>query len=595
MLYPQSNPKRHVMDLNGIWRFRADDGSGLANNIFEHKLIDTIPMPVPASYNDLTEDLRLRDHVGGVWYERTFFVPEDWKDRRIVLRFGSVTHHGKVWINGRDVMEHSGGYTPFEGDIAPFVHFDRENRVTVLVNNELDMTTIPVGEIEIRTNKNGQEVKRQNYFHDFYNYSGIHRPVQLYTTAKEYVRDISIRTDLENTAGIVHYEVEAEGASEVRVYVIDEDHNVVCEASGFSGTLRIEDPLLWNPGASYLYTLRVHALDAEGRICDMYDETFGIRTVKVEGNRFLINGKPFYFKGFGKHEDADIFGKGLNDALNVKDFSLMKWIGANSFRTSHYPYSEEIMRMADREGIVVVDETPAVGLHLTITGTEIKRNSWETVQCQESHKEAIKELIQRDKNHPCVVMWVVANEPAGEEEGAYEYFKPLVELTRQLDPTRPVTIVSFMANTPKVCKLHTLSDVLCLNRYYGWYVNGGDLETAEEQLRMELQEWRDTTGKPVFLTEFGADTIQGLTSTVPTMWTEEYQCEFLKAYHRVFDELDFVIGEHVWNFADFATKQGITRVDGNKKGVFTRDRRPKQAAFLLRERYTRIEDFHYKK
>ncbi|TXK83952.1 glycoside hydrolase family 2 TIM barrel-domain containing protein [Paenibacillus sp. N3.4] len=252
--------------------------------------------------------------------------------------------------------------------------------------------------------------------------------------------------------------------------------------------------------------------------------------------------------------------------------------------------------LADREGIVVVDEVAAVGLHVTLGGfmSSRKRNTWETVQSQESHKEAIKELIGRDKNHPCVVMWVVTNEPAGEEEGAYEYFKPLVELTKELDPTRPLTIVSFMAATPKACKIHTLSDVICLNRYYGWYVNSGDLEIAGIELKKELLEWRETSEKPVFLTEFGADTMHGLTSSLPTMWTEEFQCEFLKTYHQVFDDLDFVIGEHVWNFADFATKQGIMRVEGNKKGVFTRDRKPKKAAYLLRERYQNINNYNYK-
>ncbi|RKP58164.1 beta-glucuronidase [Cohnella endophytica] len=597
MLYPQNNTKREVIELNGMWNFKVEEPSHSQNDWFSGKLQDTIPMPVPASYNDLVEDLKVKEHVGNVWYERDFYVPEAWIGKRIVLRFGSVTHYGKVWVNGQEVMEHRGGYTPFEEDIASYVQFDRKNRLTVRVNNELDLTTIPIGEVEIRTNLAGEPIKKQSYFHDFFNYSGIHRPVKIYATAKQFVKDITIRTDLSDQTGLVNYEVEVEDSPNIQVFILDEDENIVGVASGLNGVISIEQPELWEPGAAYLYTLRVNVQDSEGKIVDTYDESFGIRTVKVEGNQFLINGKPFYFKGFGKHEDAEFHGKGLDEALNAKDFSLMKWIGANSFRTSHYPYSEEIMRLADREGIVVIDEVAAVGLHLTLGGfmSPHKRNTWQTVQCQEAHKEAIKELIRRDKNHACVVMWVVANEPAGEEEGAYEYFKPLVDLTRELDPTRPLTIVSFMAATPKICKLHTLSDVLCHNRYYGWYVHGGDLETAGQELRKEMLEWWETSRKPVILTEFGADTMHGISSTVPAMWTEEYQCDYLAAYHRVFDELDFVIGEHVWNFADFATKQGIMRVDGNKKGVFTRDRRPKKAAHMLRERYQKIENYFYKK
>lgn len=596
MLYPQSNLKRDLMELNGIWSFKLDDGSGVSNKVYEQKLTNPMLMPVPASYNDLTENAEVRDHVGDVWYEREFYVSEGWVGKRIVLRFGSVTHYGRVWVNGREVMEHHGGYTPFEADIAPYVRYDSKNRVTVLVNNVLDFTTIPIGEVMSRKDFSGKEIRKQEYFHDFFNYSGIHRPVRIYTTNQQYVKDITIRTELHGDEGWVHYEVETEGSANVKITVLDESDRIVAGVIGESGVARIHHPTLWEPGAAYLYTLQVDVFDENQILVDTYQEPFGIRTVKVEGKQFLINGKPFYFKGFGKHEDAEIHGKGLDEALNVKDFSLMKWIGANSFRTSHYPYSEEIMRLADREGIVVVDEVAAVGLHLSLGAyaSANKRNTWQTVRSQESHKQAIKELIGRDKNHPSVVMWVIANEPAGEEEGAYEYFKPLADLTRELDPTRPLTIVNYYTATPETCKIHMLSDVLCLNRYVGWYAFGNDLETAGKVLHHELLAWWKLTGKPVFLTEFGADTIQGLTSTMPLMWSEEYQCEFLSTYHQVMDNLDFVVGEHVWNFADFATKQGIVRVDGNKKGVFTRDRRPKKAAHLLKGRYQKISNYFYK-
>jgi beta-glucuronidase len=587
MLYPQSNLKRELIDLNGIWNFKLDNRNVDINEAPVKKLEDTIVMPVPASYNDLSEDIKVRNHVGKVWYEREFYVPEHWNGKRIVLRFGSVTHYGKVWVNGQYVMEHSGGYTPFEGDISSYVNFDKKNRVTVVVDNILDFSTTPIGKME---------GKNLDYYFDFFNYSGIHRPVKIYTTSKEYIEDITITTDVKNEIGIVNYNVETIGPDNVKVSIIDEDGSVVALSSaGIKGSLELANPKLWQPGNAYLYTLHVELTDSKGTVLDVYEEEFGIRTVEVKGKDFLINGKPFYFKGFGKHEDIDINGRGFNEVANIKDFSLMKWIGANSFRTSHYPYSEEMMRLADREGIVVIDETAAVGLHINLMGAIMgggaKRTTWEQVQTQESHAQAIKELIKRDKNHPSVVMWSIANEPAGDEEGAYEYFKPLADLTKELDPTRPLTIVSFQTATPSRDLIHSLCDVFCLNRYYGWYTQSGDLEAAEEVLRGELKEWWETSQKPIILTEFGTDTLHGLTATVPVMWTEEYQIEFLKMYHKVFDELDHVIGEHVWNFADFATKEGIIRVGGNKKGVFTRDRKPKKSAYLLRERYNKLPDF----
>ena len=130
-----------------------------------------------------------------------------------------------------------------------------------------------------------------------------------------------------------------------------------------------------------------------------------------------------------------------------------------------------------------------------------------------------------------------------------------------------------------------LVDVLCLNRYYGWYWNSGDLIAAEQGLEAELRIWAAKYGKPIIVSEYGADTMPGLHAAVPSMWTEEYQAALLEMHHRVFDRIDAVIGEHVWNFADFATGQGVMRVGGNRKGIFTRDRQPKAAAYTLRARW----------
>ena len=215
---------------------------------------------------------------------------------------------------------------------------------------------------------------------------------------------------------------------------------------------------------------------------------------------------------------------------------------------------------------------------------------------KEHHTQVIRELIARDKNHPCVVMWSIANEPASEEEGAYEYFQPLVQLARELDPQkRPVTIVIHLMATPDTNNVSDLVDVLALNRYYGWYIQGGQLEVAKALLRAELTRWNQVQpGKPMMFTEYGADTIAGFHDTTPVMFSEEYQVACLKANHEVTDEFPTFIGEQVWNFADFQTSQGIMRVQGNKKGVFSRERKPKMAAHYLRERWMAIPDVGYK-
>lgn len=244
---------------------------------------------------------------------------------------------------------------------------------------------------------------------------------------------------------------------------------------------------------------------------------------------------------------------------------------------------------------LVIDETPAVGLNLAIASGlfgGVKTPTWSADTCndqtREAHAQSIRELIARDKNHPCVVLWSIANEPSSSEEGAREYFEPLVKVTREADPSRPVCFVNVMFAKFNDCLISDLFDVLCLNRYYGWYISQGDLKTAEIQLEEELRGWEKKYTKPMIMTEYGADTMAGLHSLHNLPWSEEFQVQFYEMYHRVHDRIESMAGEQVWNFADFQTAIQIFRIDGNKKGIFTRDRKPKAIAHELRKRWTQI-------
>ncbi|OBZ12740.1 beta-glucuronidase [Bacillus sp. FJAT-26390] len=599
MLYPIITDSRGIIELNGIWNFKLDKGEGFERKWNETKLADTMHMAVPASYNDVGVTADIRNHVGYVWYEREFTIPSLLLSQRIVLRFGSATHTAQVYVNGKLAVTHKGGFTPFEAEINPFL-IKGKNRLTVAVNNILDETTLPIGDYSEKEVAGLGKVIRNKPNFDFFNYAGIHRPVKIYTTPQTYLKDVTIVTTLQGASATVQYEAAVVGDAEVHARILDQEQTVIAEAAGAQSVVSIKEAQLWEPMDAYLYSLQI-TLIKDGNIIDVYEQPFGVREIQVKNGQFLINNKPFYFKGFGKHEDSPIHGRGFDEAVNVTDFRLMKWIGANSFRTAHYPYSEELMRLADKEGLVVIDETPAVGLHLnfmaTMFGGGEKRNTWQELTTGEYHGQIIRELIDRDKNHACVVMWSIANEPASEEEGAYEYFKPLVELAKSYDPQhRPVTIVTHLMSTPDTCKVAELVDVLALNRYYGWYVDSGDWEIAKFNLRNEFNGWYERCpGKPIMMTEYGADTVAGLHDVDPVMFTEEFQVEYLKANHEVFDEFEHFIGEQVWNFADFNTSQGFIRVQGNKKGIFTRDRKPKYAAHELRKRWLAIPDFGYKK
>lgn len=250
------------------------------------------------------------------------------------------------------------------------------------------------------------------------------------------------------------------------------------------------------------------------------------------------------------------------------------------------------MRLCDREGILVIDEVPAVGLHTGFTATGLlggtPNGTWKTLRTAEHHADVIRDLIARDKNHPCVVAFSIANEPASEEDGAAEYFAPLFELVRKYDPAdRPVTVVTYGGATPETCKVAHLCDFLMINRYNGWYDTEGNMEGAAAILGDELTRYHEKfPEKPIVFGEFGADAIAGLHDVDGDLFSEEYQEEFIRTYCELFDTREYVCGEHIWNFADFATAENIKRVQGNKKGVFTRDRKPKKVVWYLKERWS---------
>ena len=591
MLGARTSVSRSITTLDGVWDFRADTAhQGLNDGWYARPLTDSRPMPVPASYNDITTDTALHDHVGVVWYQRTVTVPRIIDGERLFLRFGAATHQATAWVDDTEVVSHVGGYLPFEADITDLVEPGATFRLTVAVDNRLSWQSIPPG--FVKTDELGRE--RQYYFHDFYNYAGLHRSVILYTRPAVAVTDVTIVTDISGTDGVVAYDVAADGARSVRVRVLDATGAEVASADGASGELTVADAELWAPGRGYLYTLEVHADDD-----DVYPQPFGIRTVEIKDSQFLINGEPFYFRGYGRHEDNLARGKGHDNVLMVHDFELMTWQGANSFRTSHYPYAEEVMDYADRQGFVVIDETAAVGLNAGITGgifgDDTPRSTFgpDTVndETQRVHAAHIRELIARDKNHPSVVLWSIANEPETFTDAGRTYFEPLVEAARQADPTRPVGYVNVQLSTPDKEKVADLYDVVMLNRYYGWYWDNGDLDLAEAHLRKEIDAWIQLApGKPIIFTEYGPDTLSGLRDFHHRPWSEEFQADLLGMYHRVFDDYREVTGEQMWNFADFQTTPSIMRVGGNKKGMFTRDRLPKAAAYAVRDRWLRLRD-----
>ncbi len=581
MLYPKTNAARAVMDLSGVWDFRLNEDEPWQ------------PIAVPASYNDQKADRRLRAHVGFAWYRTQLTIPAFYDGQRRVLRFDAVTHDATVWLDGEALCAHRGGFLPFEADVTAQTQPGKTHELLVRVDNRISHSTLPVGNeggvaffgsdnAGIPSVEAGKRRQQENGVNlpnfDFFNYAGITRPVRLYTTPAAYISDVTLVPEID---GALRYEITTVGEGSVHLDVLDAAGQVVASGDGAGGTLHVDHPQLWQPypGTPHLYTARVSFGD------DRYDQTFGFRSIAVRGHEILLNGAPIHLHGPCKHEDSPFRGRGQDNCVNVTDLSLYRWLNANVLRMSHYPYAEEMVDLCDREGILVIDETPAVGI-----GAGDRVDPYKTFPLADYHAQVLADMIARDKNHPCVVVWSLGNEPDTEHfpQSACDYWKPLYDLAHRLDPqSRPVTLVACQNDYTRDLITRTM-DVVCINRYYGWYNLSGDLDTAKYAFNIELDFWQQVD-KPLILSEYGADTINGLHGVVPEMFTEEFQIEYYQAIHECLDARDFVAGELPWNFADFNTQQGPMRSGGNRKGLFTRDRKPKMAAHYFKARWENFQ------
>lgn len=596
MLPPQTNARRLAIRLDGIWMFRKDpEAIGLMERWHSDPPDGTVPMPVPSAFNEMTSDPELRDYFGAAWYFTSFEAPAFGECH--VLRFGAAAHHAKVWLNGKEVGGASLGRLPFECDITAELR-PGPNKLAVRVDTTLDWHTIPPGQpkkIEPSwgaPNVHGPSAhSRPEYHFDFLNCGGLLRSVWLLALPHNPIQSVRIETLAEGDcpAGL-RVDVFQAGRQDcsARMRLLDLMGGVVAEAAAGEPLLPA-DPRAWSPESPYLYDLEIRLDDR-----DLYTLPVGLRVVRVTPEAFLLNGAPVRFQGCGLHEDFALLGQGHSDARLVRDLTLIKTMGGNSFRTSHYPYDEAAYALADRLGLMVIDETPAVGM-----------NAWGAypVFCEErcngqtlsTHKKALALMIERDHYHPSVVMWSLANEPSCYEPEALPYFESLFEFCRANDPQGlPATVV--LSSTPPgeaflpKCnsRIAHLCDVIVWNRYYAWYENHGHLDDITPQLMAEAGAWRAAfPAKPLFLGEFGADAVPGLHADPPVPFSEEFQKEMIRLYCEAIDDLPFVIGEHVWNLCDFMTKPGLTRVMGNRKGVHTRERQPKLAAHYLKTRWTK--------
>lgn len=367
-LFPQQNEFRNTQDLSGIWKFKKDSLAEGEKQQWFNGLSDYRSIAVPGSWNEQFDDMR--DYLAVAWYEKETYIPGSWKGQRIFIRVGSANYAAKIWINGQALGQHEGGHLPFAFEISSFVKWNASNRITIQVENILKPDRVPTGG-DVATGL-FNNFPKSNY--DFFPYAGLHRAVWLYTVPPvAAVADIAINTGFTGNEGAVEVKVVAHGnASEGKITIAGMQVPIRFSAGTATASIKIPNVRLWSPEEPFLYTVDV-SLTAGNKTIDHYITETGVRTITANSKQILLNGKPIFLKGFGKHEDFPIYGRGTAYPVMIKDFSLFKWIGANSFRTSHYPYDEEYMKMADREGILVIDEIPAVGLYFHGDTAQLQR------------------------------------------------------------------------------------------------------------------------------------------------------------------------------------------------------------------------------
>ena len=581
MLTPQANALRHIHSLDGFWQFRRDPQNLGESEGWENGFSHECELAVPGNWNE--QQVELENYFGFGWYARKFVVRAEGRTQGVTLHVGAVHNRAEVWLNGQKVGSHVGASLPFQCDLSAHVRFGEENLVVIRVDASINPWDLPPARIEANATNEGFHNSNPAVTYDFFPYGGIPRPVALQFTPQRVALD-SVRVnpklspdrssaEVEVVATITRASREAPDESHaLSVRIEDHEQTAVFDANGQAKVrINLSNTRLWDVGQPELYDAVVTLL-VDGEHRDTYNRSFGLRTIETTTDALLLNGKPVFLRGFGKHEDFPVLGRGLSLPLVVRDFALLRWIGANSFRTSHYPYAEEWYDYADRQGILIIGETPMVGL------CERLFTSAETLV---RAKNVVTEMIDRDHHHPSVIMWSVANEPWIESTAGETFIRELLNTARSHDHSRPITYVAHNgAHSNAPCED---CDVVAFNRYGGWYDHPGDLEAGNRLLEKELNSYRDAFGKPLLLAEFGADAIPGEHSVTPTMFTEEFQTDIIEAQMKLAESHPSVIGTHIWAFSDFKTAQSITRAVRNQKGVFTRDRAPKMAAHRIRQ------------
>jgi len=571
---------RQALSLNGDWHIIADPyRAGISsfhgapnpngffkdevfspdsNKLVEYSFSKSPTIKVPGDWNTQAEWLRL--YEGPLWYQRHFdYTPQP--GHRAFLHIGAANYRSNVFVNGKPVCEHEGGFTPFDCEITNVVK-PGENDAVILVDN----TRIADGVPTLKT--------------DWYNYGGLTRDVSVVTTPAIFIDDYELHLDRATRSvieGYVHIQA-AEGATPAPTPVtvsIPELHLNATLTTDANGRALVNLPTknlsLWSPSNPKLYKLTLKA--GINSAADTLQDEIGFRTIETRGSEILLNGQPIFLKGVCIHAEAPIRTGRANTQKDVD--TLLGWVkelGGNYARLAHYPHDERTTRTADKLGILIWSEVPVYWAE-----------QFDNEAVFNKSKQQLTEEIRRDRNKASVILWSIANETPN-TPARTAFLTRSADLVHQLDPTRLVTAALLVHGDLKTKyiddPLGKALDVIGFNEYIGWYE--GKPEDADGI------EWKVSYDKPLIVSEFGGGAKSGLHGPETQRWTEEYQASIFRHQLVMLNGITQLRGMSPWLLMDFRSPvrllPGIQ--DGfNRKGLISDQGEKKQAFAVVQKAY----------
>ncbi|MEL1265125.1 glycoside hydrolase family 2 protein [Pseudoxanthomonas putridarboris] len=540
-----------------VGAFFTDSKMKTPSELIEYDFDKAISLQVPGDWN--SQDPKLYYYEGSVWYRRKFDAPAHGASDRVFVHFGAVNYRADVYLNGKKLGVHEGGFTPFHFEITGRLK-DKGNSLILKVDNKRHADAVPT----LNT--------------DWWNYGGITRSVDLVVVPAVFVRDYQLAlTSLEDREVAGSVLLDGAKGGETVTLSLPELNIRETRAVGADGRaafrFRVPEAQLWSPRDPRLYRLVIATAD------DTLVDRVGLRSIATRGKRLLLNGEPLFLRGISIHEEYSAEGGGrVRNAQEAKQLlSWAKELGSNFVRLAHYPHNEHIVRLADEMGLLVWSEIP---VYWTI--------DWNNEGTYRNAEDQLAAMIGRDRNRASIIIWSLANETP--VSGARNRFlSRLAAKARTLDDSRLLSAAMekhYRSDNPDVAvvedPLADMVDLVSFNQYIGWY---DGLPEKAERVR-----WEIPYDKPVFVSEFGGDARQGRHGDANAIWTEEYQEDLYLKTLPMLDRIDGYVGVSPWILADFRSPRRLLtgiQDEYNRKGVMSEKGVRKKAFFVLRDYYRR--------